>query len=397
MSAQNILESITPTSVLRRRNREQILRFIANNGSTTRSKLAEVTGLTLAAISRITRELLDAGLLIEGEHTYSSGRVGRREARLIINPEGAYVLAISLTANRRSVVLANAVGQVVSAADCDDLDPAKPHELLQGIAGRAKTLAYDAEINLGRLLGGGVSAAVSEGSTQELITSDPLGWQAIPVRSILSEHLDLPVKVEHRASAILRAELNQRDQSKDCYLINVALRTGASAFLDGRLNAPGSKGFGSLSHFRVHGNDRLCNCGRLGCLDACASGKAILTALERVDCQPAETARRLVEAVSEAESGDARVCEAFHHAGENLAYGIEAVMSLFGVETVILAGEVGRQTNFIEGVESALREMGRSDTRIERSNITSTEAATSVALQEYVLTDALNLVQLKAA
>jgi predicted NBD/HSP70 family sugar kinase len=393
----------TSTAALRRMNRESLIKLLGQRVVMSRGQMADETGLTSAAISRITREMLEAGILIETEGEKTLGRVGRRETLLSINPAGAFVLAVSLTANRRSITLANALGEVVAAQTCDDLDPIDPLEFLDALAARAKALIYDADFNRSRLLGVGVSAAISTGArpagSPDAITSNPLGWSDVPVGPRLSAALGLPVRVEHRASAILRAELKQRPEASDIYLVNVALGIGVSAYLDGRFIATGSSGFGSLSHFRVPGDETPCDCGRRGCLEVTAAGRAIVGKLETKNIPLAQQSQKLNDAVLAAEASDAAIREEFREAGRLLGVGVDAVIALFNPKTIILSGEVGRQADYFEGLLETLEAAGHKDvsTIVERSAITSANAAISVALQEYVFTGELNLGNLKAA
>ncbi|MDH3580897.1 MAG: MarR family transcriptional regulator, partial [Hyphomicrobiales bacterium] len=91
------------TSGLRRRNRDIVLRTIAAQAPVSRTQISRQTGLTGAAVSRITRELIEAGLVKEGDSIPTKGQVGRRNIRLELGDEGAFVLGIALTVNVRSV------------------------------------------------------------------------------------------------------------------------------------------------------------------------------------------------------------------------------------------------------------------------------------------------------
>ena len=51
---------------LRRQNRTNVLNSILNHEAIDRTQLAAETGLTTTAITRITRELIDAGILETG-------------------------------------------------------------------------------------------------------------------------------------------------------------------------------------------------------------------------------------------------------------------------------------------------------------------------------------------
>ncbi len=377
-----------------------VIDLLGQGDGMSRGQLAEATGLTTAAISRITREMLDVGFLREGEPIPAAGRVGRRESLLAINPEGAYVLAISMTANRRNVTLANACGEVISSLPCDDIDFSAPMPFLAEVASRAKSLVYDADFNRGRLLGAGVSAAVSvslsSASPDELVTSNPLGWRDVPVRQTLADALGLPVRVEHRASAILRGEINRREDASDIFLINCALGMGVSAFINGRFFAEGENGLGSLSHLAVPGCETPCVCGRHGCLETVATGYAVVDMLGHADLPTPLQAKLLERAATE---GDDAARAAFAKAGAKMAFGVEAVFAVLNPKRIVFSGEVGRQPDFQAGLADALRAMGCADAcdKLERSSTTSTEAAISVALREYVFSVGLDLKQLMAS
>ena len=369
----------------------------------TRSQIAQEAGLTAAAISRITRRMLDARILLESEPIPAQGRVGRRETFLSINPDGAYVLGVSITANRRSITLANARGEPLETLDCGDLSIEDPERFLGELALRAKSLIYDCDFSRSRLLGAGVSAALSTGTdssdAEDLVTSNPLGWRNVPIKRILENRLELPVKVEHRSSAILRAELKTIPPELDVYLVNVALGIGASARLDGQFRASGDRGFGSLSHFSVHGNETQCYCGKKGCLEAVSGGFSVLREIGRVDCPPAVQARRLNETVAAANSGNEDYKDAFKRAGRRLGIGIDAVHALMKPDKFILSGEVGRQRDFFTGVMDALNELGLEGPAklLEMSDTTSAEAAVQVAFEGFVFTGAMDMGRLKVA
>ena len=114
--------SFRTSTGVRRQNRAVILRQIFQAKSLTRSELGEITDLTASGLSRILRELIDAGLVIEGEPIERKGVVGRRQTMLSIRPEGAYVFGIAVTANRRGVALMDASGQTVDRTDIPDAD-----------------------------------------------------------------------------------------------------------------------------------------------------------------------------------------------------------------------------------------------------------------------------------
>lgn len=408
-------------SDLRRKNRDNVLRLLSGRGPLGRLQLCEETGLTGAGISRITRELIEADLVREGEPVAKKGVVGRRQAPLEINPSGAHVIAATITANRKSVAIADAVGTVIAHRDMHDLDVESPEAALAEIASAANVLVAQADIERSRIVGVGVglAVAVNVGSkagdpasgapatadADPLVSSNLLGWQAVPVAGLLGRALDLPVKIEPRATAMLRAELRKsrmiavpsdRDVP-DVFLINVGLGIGGAARLGGEIISAGSPGLGNIAHLKVVDAGEPCYCGRTGCLDAVGAGT---TVLDRLHSWPggerpalAALSANLREAVDRAAGGDPEARTAFREAGRMMGRGVDAAATLFAPQRVILSGETGRQPDYFAGVVETLTEFrsGGVAEVLSISKSTSAEAASWVALEAFLYSQRLDM------
>jgi len=84
-------------------------------------------------------------------------------------------------------------------------------------------------------------------------------------------------------------------------LVNVSTAIGAAFVMGGRLQHGADSASGQIGHMPVAGGGRLCACGRRGCLDAVASGDALVTLA-------AEQGRRygsFAELLTAADAGDA--------------------------------------------------------------------------------------------
>ena len=86
-----------------------MLREIVLSGPVSRTEIASRIGLTAGTISRITRPLIDAGLvreLLEVQSGSSAGP-GRRSVPLDIDPRGGQVLGITVGPTYQVVTLAD--------------------------------------------------------------------------------------------------------------------------------------------------------------------------------------------------------------------------------------------------------------------------------------------------
>jgi predicted NBD/HSP70 family sugar kinase len=159
-----------------------------------------------------------------------------------------------------------------------------------------------------------------------------------------------------------------------------------------------SNGFGSVSHLVLDAQGPLClHCGREGCFETLASGISIVNLAEKFDKLNKNKDQRLHFLISEADNGNEKIKKLFFNAGRSLAKGIDSVMTLLNPSTVIVAGEVGRQKDYSEGAISMLHELKYKNTEnfLKFSNITSDEAAKSVALDEFVFSKLFDIEQLR--
>lgn len=373
-----------------------------------RSDICAQTGLTAAAVSRISRELIDAGLIKESMPVEQKGVVGRRSAYLSINDDGAFVIGITITANRKLVGLFNASRECLNQIDLSQMEESSPEETLAVISKAAMAIISDTSFDQRRLVGVGVSVAVPSTDfvlADGTVTSQILGWHEIPVAKLLNKTLKLPIAVEARASALLRAESDTLNIKSDAnlFLINVVVGVGTAGLFQGKILWAGTSGFGRLSHIPHPQSNVQCDCGRKGCLEYSASGASVV---QNLGHSANEKQKRFIEmgpkltiALEKANKGNVEAKEAFFEAGRHMAMGVDTSMAMLNPDIIILAGETGRQPDFVRGVHRGLRDM-QSPVRPEELRISqakSSEASACIALDAFVFSEAINVEKLIAA
>lgn len=91
-------------------NERLVLSLLLQNDITTRLEIGEKTGLSAQTISVIVRSLEQEGLVTRGEA--QRGRVGPPTTPLLLNPEGAFSVGVSVGYRTSHVVLVDFVGNV---------------------------------------------------------------------------------------------------------------------------------------------------------------------------------------------------------------------------------------------------------------------------------------------
>ena len=89
-------------------NERLVLSLLLQNGSTTRLEIGERTSLSAQTVSVLVRSLEQEGLVAKGEA--QKGRVGPPTVPIVLNPEGAFSIGISVGSRQTDVVLIDFVG-----------------------------------------------------------------------------------------------------------------------------------------------------------------------------------------------------------------------------------------------------------------------------------------------
>ena len=94
-------------------NRRIVLECIRNGGPATRGDIAERVGLTVQTVSTIVRELEEQGYLLSVREK-PKGR-GLPPTTLRLNPDGGYVIGISVTPLGVDAALRDRIGERLAA------------------------------------------------------------------------------------------------------------------------------------------------------------------------------------------------------------------------------------------------------------------------------------------
>lgn len=399
----SIIQENRPVTDIRKGNIRNILMLLRQKNLLSRQDLCRHVGLTGAGLSRNIQELLNAGLVIEEIESPVKGRLGRRRSLLRLNPDGAYAVGITIAANRKSVSLMNAVGYIMAEQELPDLDLTDPVVALDAIADAGHAMVAKLGIDSHRVLGAGVVFGVPDSvvmRVSENITSPTLGWKDTPVVERLRSALNLPVKVVPRARALLQVEIEnfQNIKSGQAFLlINCGVGLGSAFQVFDQTHWQAIPPTVQISHIALTGDSTPCKCGRTGCLEQTAGGAGVVRHFIGDEWKNNhdfnEASRYLEQVFSAAAAGDNAAKDAFFKTGKRFARGIDIAHALLQPDHIFVAGEVGRQADFVRGIWAGLAETNTKVTPTELSicDTRSAYASGLFALDEFLFTDSLEL------
>ncbi|MFE2939031.1 ROK family protein [Streptomyces sp. NPDC059255] len=344
--------------VLRGYNSALVLDLLraAGEGGISRLELAERTGLTPQAVSKITARLRGEGLAAEAGRRASTGGKPRTVLRLV--PSAAYAVGLHLDRDELTAVLVDLAGAPVAVRRV-------PFDLGAGAERVVETAAAQVEAVRGGPGGtGGVSGSGGCGGGAGPLGVGPLGvgvampgpldhatgvprrvtgfpqWEGFPLRDALAARLRLPVVLDKdtnaaalgialrgRAGTGSPAAAGGATGAGDSFAyLHLGTGLGAGLVLGGVLHRGARTGAGEFGHQVIQLDGPLCDCGNRGCVEVLC-----LAAVARGD---------LAEA--------ARV----------LGAGAANLVALLDIERVLLGGRTiaAHEECFVRGVRAVIDE-----------------------------------------
>lgn len=250
------------SAYIKQYNRRQVLALLQQQ-PISRAELSRQMGLSRAAISIITEEMISAGMIRESKNTQPTTGPGRTPTALEICEGAFYAVGISLSRNGCQAGIEDLCGTVLA---CQEISEQTPQGLISAIRLLLQSTAIDKE----KLLGIGISSPGPVDSDGGVILNPPDFplWSGCPICEILSKALDLPVYLENDANAA--ALFNHRHGNfpeKDHFLLLYTdCGVGSGVISQGRLLRSCE-----LGHCSIDLNGPRCSCGNRGCLELYAS------------------------------------------------------------------------------------------------------------------------------
>lgn len=310
---------------LRSHNATLVLDLLRTAGreGISRLELAERTGLTPQAVSKITARLREDGLAAEAGRRASTGGKPRTVLRLV--PQAGWAVGVHLDRDETRAVLVDLDGAVVARRRVPLNLGAGADAVLAGVAEVVGALRPEAAGARRALLGVGVALPGPLDHRRGVlhrVTGFPQ-WDGFPLRDALAERLGVPVVVDKDTNAAaLRLAVGGVGGSFAYLHLGTGL--GAGLVIGGSVHRGARTGAGEFGHQVLQLDGPPCGCGNRGCVETLC-----LAAVARGDTE--EAARVLGTAAAN-------------------------LVGLLDIDLVLLGGrtiEAGAGS-FVEGVQAVL-------------------------------------------
>lgn len=211
-----------------------------------------------------------------------------------------------------------------------------PPDLALDVGGTVASVMSRLTASGTRVVGCGVVVpGVVDDSTGVGVVSVNHGWRDLPIRSRVSEAIEVPTVVGHdvRAGLVAEARIGAAAGARNALFLPVGTGIAAALMVDG-LVLSGDGWAGELGHVSVEPDGPPCPCGGTGCLEVVASAAAVGREYAARTGEPVDArvvAQRVVD-------GDAVAAAVWHRAVSALARAIVATVTLTGIDLVLVGG-----------------------------------------------------------
>ncbi|MFC8666982.1 MULTISPECIES: ROK family transcriptional regulator [Streptomyces] len=261
---------------LRSHNAALLLDLLRRAGRTgmSRLELAERTGLTPQAVSKITARLREDGLVTDAGRQASTGGKPRTVLRLV--PEAGHAVGLHLDRDELRVVLVDLTGAVVGER-CAPLDLGAGADAVLDVV-VAEFGEVVAELGPGGVSGVGAGSTVlgvgvampgpldHTHGVLHRVTGFP-EWDGFPLRDALARRLGVPVVLDKDTNAAALGLAVGGEAGAFAYL-HLGTGLGAGLVLGGAVHRGSRTGAGEFGHQVIQLDGPPCSCGNRGCVEA---------------------------------------------------------------------------------------------------------------------------------
>ena len=326
-------------------NSAAVYRLIDQQGPISRIQIAEHSQLAPASVTKITRQLLERGLIKEVEQQASTG--GRRAISIISENRGFNAIGVRLGRNDATITLFDLSGKSL-AEEHYPLPERSQATLEQALFDAISHFQTQYQRKIRELIAISVILPGLVDPVSGIIRYMPHinvnDWSLV---DNLEQQFNVASFVGHDIRSLALAE-HYFGASKECadsILIRVHRGTGAGIITNGQIFLGSNGNVGELGHIQVDPLGERCHCGNFGCLETIASNTAIEQRVQHL-LRQGYSSRLSMEncqinhICQAANRGDTLASEVIEHVGRHLGKAIAIAINLFNPQKVIIAGEI---------------------------------------------------------
>lgn len=329
-------------------NSAAVYRLIDQQGPISRIKIAEISQLAPASVTKITRQLLEHGLINEVAQQASTG--GRRAISLTTETLSFQSIAVRIGRDYVQFCLYDLSANSLYESN-HDLPYTNQTELVYSLLKKLDSFVDQCQSQITHLIAIGVILpGLVDPATGDVDYMPHITVADFKLGELISEHLQCPCLVGNDVRGIALAEhyFGATQGCQDSILVSVHRGTGAGIIMNSQVFLGHNRNVGEIGHIQIDPLGEQCQCGNFGCLETVAANPAILRKIRRLLAQGYPSSLHqvpdsdlTVEIICEhALAGDELAKQTLIMVGHTLGKAIAMTVNLFNPQKIVLAGHI---------------------------------------------------------
>lgn len=330
------------------RYKRQIQKHLYFEKELSCADLSLLTDKSLPLTTRVLNELIEEGSVVESGYAHSTG--GRRPLVYSLKADMLYIVSVAMDQLVTRIAILDMQNNYVLEPQRIELPLNNNAKALTTLTQHINQYILSSGIAKEKFAGIGIGMPgfvdVTKGINHSFLKTEA----GKSIVSIVEAAVGIPVFIDNDSSLIALAELKfgAARNKQTVMVVNVGWGIGLGMIVKGELFR-GYNGFaGEFSHIPLFTNNKLCSCGKSGCLETESSlfivtEKAIeglaqgkVSMLKNLTLEHAEDSSK--EIMDAAIKGDKYAIELLSEAGYNIGRGIAILIHLLNPELIILSG-----------------------------------------------------------
>jgi predicted NBD/HSP70 family sugar kinase len=339
-------------------NKIKIIKNLYLSGSNTANEICNEVGISLPTVNSLLGDLMSSGEVIKQGRAESQG--GRKPDLYRLASDAFYVLSIDLSKYTLTLALYNCNHELAYRKETRKINLNNEEETFNHLCDSIEEYLLNTGIAPDKIIAMGFSMPGLVDSVGG-VNYTHLRFGKKTLLENLESRFQKKIFLENDARAMTLAEykFGLEHPYKNVLGIFIGWGIGLGIIIDGKIYQ-GASGFaGEFAHSPIFESREIsCTCGKKGCLEAVASGTAIVRIAEKaIQSDKDSILARMVRehqgelkpdlVVDAALAGDQRAITILSEAGLDLGRGISILIQLLNPELIIIGGSVAEANQYL--------------------------------------------------
>lgn len=257
--------------------RNKILSTIRYGHEISRHDVKKITTYSMTTVLNVINELIGKKFLLEEDS--NDDRLGRKPTWLHINSDGQFFIGVEFNANGINCVVANFAFEVVFSNEDTVTQEMSVHDIIEkiklSISSALEFLSDKEAFVLG--IGIGLPGYIDRSKGIGIEYAHIKNWKNVDIKRIIETEFGYEVSIENNINTMAIAYRWEKydEVADDFVLVSMRYGTRMGIIMDNKLFVGNGGNAGEIGHMKLLNGNRLCSCGRIGCVDTEVSFMAI--------------------------------------------------------------------------------------------------------------------------